>query len=247
MQLINIVDGKANVQFSTEEIIILNNSLNEVCHGIKINDFDTKIGTSREEAKMLLNSVNDLINELRPRRQSNKTSQIAMEKFNNSLTIKEECYLETSGYQITFYIRSLDSSKDHIGLIILLFVSTALGKVSIRSVAQKIPVQDLQNLGEYFEQQIASPKKNCNKDLSNILNCHNAFQVQLLLENDISEDERSFNLRFMINVGHQEERGNTNNTFVGAEAVVDFENIQSFTSSIKTVLAKLSHANYSAQ
>lgn len=243
MQLIKIVDGKADVQFSTEEILILNNSLNEVCHGIKINDFDTKIGTSREEAKILLNSVNDLMNELRPRRQSNKTSQIAMEKLNNSLTIKEECYLETSGYQITFYIRSLDSSKDHIGLIILLVVSTALGEVSIRSVAQKIPVQDLQNLVEYFEQKIDSLKKSYNKDLSNLLNCHNVFQVQILLGNDVLEDERSFTLRFMINVGHQKEGGNTSNTYVGAEAEVPFENIQNFTSSIKTVLAKLPHSN----
>ena len=40
-------------QFSFQEIIIINNILNEICNGIKIHDFDTKIGASFEEVDHL--------------------------------------------------------------------------------------------------------------------------------------------------------------------------------------------------
>lgn len=241
MRLFEALDNKANIQFSIDEITILNNSLNEVCHGVEIHDFDTNIGASREEAKLLLNSVNELMNELRSHQQSNKALQTPIDQPNSSLTIREKCYLEANGYQVTFYIRSLDSSKDHIGLVTVIVVNTEFGESSLKSAAQKILIQELQNLTGYFEQHIASLRKNPTNDSSTFLSCQNAFQVQALSGNILPENEGNFALRFMINTGYQKEKGNTS-TFVGAEAEVTFENIQNFTKSIQTVLAKLSYS-----
>lgn len=71
-----------------------------------------------------------------------------------------------------------------------------------------------------------------------MLNCQNVSQVQALIGKVILEDEGNFNVRFMINVSHQKDKDNTN-TYVGAEAGVTLKNIQRFTSSLQTVLAKL--------
>lgn len=242
MQLIQLLGEKAEIQFSINEITVLNNSLNELCHGVEIVDFVKKIGVTHEEAKNLLNPVNDLMNELRLQRQENKNSQMSIAKPNTSLNIKEKCYLVASGYQITFYIKSLDSSRQYIGLIAALVVSTEFEEFSLKSAAQKILIQDLQNLTEYFEQHIASLRKNLFNNSSTFLNCQNSFQVQALSGNITSENEESFTLRFMINVGHQKERGHTS-TYVGAEAVVTVKNIQDFTASIQTALAKLAFSN----
>lgn len=48
-------------QFSTDELRLLNNALNEVCNGIRLSDFEGKIGVSRDQAKDLLNSIHRLI------------------------------------------------------------------------------------------------------------------------------------------------------------------------------------------
>jgi hypothetical protein len=47
-----------NIELNTQELIILNNALNEVCNGISLGEeFSTRMGCSREEARKLLERI----------------------------------------------------------------------------------------------------------------------------------------------------------------------------------------------
>jgi hypothetical protein len=45
------------VEFSHNELILVNNALNEVCHGLDLPDFTTRLGASRKELETLLAQV----------------------------------------------------------------------------------------------------------------------------------------------------------------------------------------------
>ena len=49
----------APTSFTREELVIINNALNEVCNGLSIedNEFQTRIGYSREKAQKVLAKV----------------------------------------------------------------------------------------------------------------------------------------------------------------------------------------------
>ena len=57
MHLSNSTKNQADVRLTLAELLIVNNALNEVCHGIDLPDFDTRMGTSLENAKALLKQV----------------------------------------------------------------------------------------------------------------------------------------------------------------------------------------------
>lgn len=237
MQIIKAADGKADIQFSFDELMTLNDSLNEVCHGIEVIDFETKIGVSREQAKILLDSVHELINDLRPPHQANRTLQTRTNKSNSSSTIKERCILETSGYQVTFFIRSLDDCKRAVGIGVTLTVNPALGGVSVRSTVTRMMIPTLQTLISYLEQHINNLKEDPNK--TSDLHYYHIFQIQALSGTFTSEDEGSFILRFMVNVKDKENQS----PHVGAQAAVTFANVRSFTSSLQAVLNQLSYSS----
>jgi len=54
----------ATVAMSYDEIVILNNALNEVCSGLDLPEFSTRMGCSREEAQSLLGEVHALTTEI---------------------------------------------------------------------------------------------------------------------------------------------------------------------------------------
>ena len=56
--------SKMNI-ISLQEVTIINNILNEACNGIKIDNFDQKIGSSKTEVESYLVIVNKVMNELR--------------------------------------------------------------------------------------------------------------------------------------------------------------------------------------
>jgi len=66
--ILELLDGLPNrkivTQFSIDELVTLNNALNEVCNGIKVLDFEAKLGVSREDAKLLLRSVGKMLDGL---------------------------------------------------------------------------------------------------------------------------------------------------------------------------------------
>ena len=49
--------------FSENELFIIHNSLNEVCNALDVTDFETRMGSTREDALNLLQKINKLLSE----------------------------------------------------------------------------------------------------------------------------------------------------------------------------------------
>jgi hypothetical protein len=57
----------ADVSFTTDELVMINNALNEVCNGVDFEDdeFRTRLGFPREQVRALLARVSDLLEKSR--------------------------------------------------------------------------------------------------------------------------------------------------------------------------------------
>lgn len=64
MELIKVNNQTATVSLSHEELIILNAALNEVCHGIAVFEFETRIGASKEEVAILQKTILSLVDQI---------------------------------------------------------------------------------------------------------------------------------------------------------------------------------------
>lgn len=67
MQLLKINVGSVSMQLTEAELILVNNTLNEVLNGIKITEFQTRLGLSREAAQKLLNEIGSLLDKIKER------------------------------------------------------------------------------------------------------------------------------------------------------------------------------------
>jgi hypothetical protein len=47
------------------ELVLLNNALNEVVHGVAVPEFDTRLGSRREEAQKLLSQFSKLLDKMK--------------------------------------------------------------------------------------------------------------------------------------------------------------------------------------
>lgn len=63
MKILQTTSQTTSIEFSAHELLIVNNALNEICHGIDLGEFDTRIGASLNETKALLNSIGEAITE----------------------------------------------------------------------------------------------------------------------------------------------------------------------------------------
>ena len=66
-----IIESKSNsvvVELSEDDLGLINNALNEVCNGIDIPEFATRLGASRERAEELLRDVGVELTKLESRR-----------------------------------------------------------------------------------------------------------------------------------------------------------------------------------
>lgn len=66
METVEYGENKATVSFSVEELIVVNAALNEVCNGINLFEFETRIGATRETVRELLSKVSHLIDAMKP-------------------------------------------------------------------------------------------------------------------------------------------------------------------------------------
>ena len=69
MHVSKLHDHEITVTMSLDELIIINNALNEICNGINIEEFESRIGASLDEVRSMLGIVG-----------------AAIDKANNSLT-----------------------------------------------------------------------------------------------------------------------------------------------------------------
>jgi hypothetical protein len=49
------------IVLSDEELTIINNALNEICNGIDVPEFATRIGADRKEAEQLLEQIGSVL------------------------------------------------------------------------------------------------------------------------------------------------------------------------------------------
>jgi len=65
MTLLKSTKTSADVQLSFEEVIVINNALNEICHGISLPEFQTRIGVSLKNVENLLGQFHIIINQMK--------------------------------------------------------------------------------------------------------------------------------------------------------------------------------------
>jgi hypothetical protein len=63
MQLLRAGSEQADIRLSWNELRLINNALNEVCNGLDVLEFVTRLGTSRAEARALLDRIGTVIDQ----------------------------------------------------------------------------------------------------------------------------------------------------------------------------------------
>jgi hypothetical protein len=54
---VNMNNRMVMIEVNMEELTVINNSLNEVCNGLPLNDFENRIGVSHDVALELLKKI----------------------------------------------------------------------------------------------------------------------------------------------------------------------------------------------
>ena len=57
MDVISVAGKQAQLTLGENELLILNSALNEICNGISVPEFETRIGASKEEVCTLLSEI----------------------------------------------------------------------------------------------------------------------------------------------------------------------------------------------
>lgn len=57
MELCKVTEDGAQLNFTSTELVILQNALNEVCNALDIPEFSTRLGANRDEAMKLLSAI----------------------------------------------------------------------------------------------------------------------------------------------------------------------------------------------
>ncbi|RBQ32825.1 hypothetical protein [Rahnella aceris] len=57
MELLAVIRQQADLRLTEDELLILNSALNEICNGISVSEFDTRIGATRDEVTLLLEKI----------------------------------------------------------------------------------------------------------------------------------------------------------------------------------------------
>lgn len=64
MQIQAVSQNGALVQLGEEELLLISNALNEVCHALDINEFATRMGADQAAAERLLTTVGALVDQI---------------------------------------------------------------------------------------------------------------------------------------------------------------------------------------
>ena len=64
MELVKLEGRGAVVTLNESELLVLNAALNEVCNGINVQEFDTRIGSSKESVANLLGKISRVLDQI---------------------------------------------------------------------------------------------------------------------------------------------------------------------------------------
>lgn len=65
MDAVSVDEKKTELSLDNNELLILYSALNEVCNGISVPEFETRIGASKETAFTLLNDLGRTLDKAR--------------------------------------------------------------------------------------------------------------------------------------------------------------------------------------
>ena len=65
MQIEQVEKEITTIRLSQEEVVIINNALNEVCNGLDLNEFSTRVGASRANVEELLFQIGKIIDAMK--------------------------------------------------------------------------------------------------------------------------------------------------------------------------------------
>ena len=65
MDAVSVDEKKTELSLDNNELLILYSALNEVCNGISVPEFETRIGASKEAAFTLLNDLGRILDKVR--------------------------------------------------------------------------------------------------------------------------------------------------------------------------------------
>jgi hypothetical protein len=221
------------LNLSDLEVLLLNNALNTVCHGINLTNFKSTIGTSPEEANLMLDSIHLVINEMDSIQEKKKQLLFSKSNFLN----QKEFFLEANRYRVSLYLKHMKFRGGDLGIFIILYLNNDSSEFFLSSNPRPIHTQDLQDFILELENHVESLRTE-SEELVNPLKVSNElFQVQV--ENKIinSENEEYVDLSFMISLSQR--RLSLLSSFVGIKGAILLDNIQSFTSSVQEFLAQL--------
>ena len=64
MDLLAVTKSNADISITESELLILNSALNEVCNGIDITEFETRIGSERDNVAALLSKIGSVLDQM---------------------------------------------------------------------------------------------------------------------------------------------------------------------------------------
>jgi hypothetical protein len=65
MDIIEATPDRSRIDIGMDQLLILNSALNEVCNGLDLWEFETRMGVDRPTAKALLAEIHSLILKMR--------------------------------------------------------------------------------------------------------------------------------------------------------------------------------------
>ncbi|RMG20152.1 MAG: hypothetical protein D6732_29015 [Methanobacteriota archaeon] len=75
MEIKQIHHSDALIRFSTAELLILNNALNEVCNALDVTEFSTRMGAELKDVRNLLRQIGKVLDAQEQQLKKNKTAK----------------------------------------------------------------------------------------------------------------------------------------------------------------------------
>ncbi|HAF2412789.1 TPA: hypothetical protein G8N70_003121 [Salmonella enterica] len=64
MDVMSVTGKQVQLTIDENELLILNSALNEICNGISVPEFETRIGASKEDVCALLNDIGHILDNM---------------------------------------------------------------------------------------------------------------------------------------------------------------------------------------
>lgn len=146
---------EAKLQFSARDIIGLHQVLNVLCNGIRVDNFEQKIGVPEQEVRKIFDYLNDLTEFLPRKKPIIRTEFRKKSDKQTDFVIRKKCYLKSQEYDLGFYIKKMDRDLENLGFLIALFES-GTDKVIVKTNATRIHIKELQDIINFLQAQVNS-------------------------------------------------------------------------------------------